>query len=304
MARILLNDGLDAAAVQALRDKGHDVDTTHHEGDELNAQLKGADAIVIRSATKLREPNIDAALAGGKLKLIIRGGVGIDNIDHVYARAKGIEVRNTPTASSAAVAELALAHMFAVSRFLAPANVTMRQGEWNKKSYKGTELGGATLGIIGIGRIGQELGKRAQALGMTVVYTDLPGVAWDQPGATRVELDELIATSDYISLHVPFDKAKGALLGAAQFARMKDGVRLVNCSRGGVVDEAALLEALNSGKVAGAGIDVFAEEPTKNLELVSHPAVSVTPHIGAETKQAQKRIGAEVVAILDERLGG
>jgi D-3-phosphoglycerate dehydrogenase len=302
MARILLNDGLDAAAVQALKDKGHDVDTTHYEGEDLNTQLKGADAIVIRSATKLREPNIDAALAGGKLKLIIRGGVGIDNIDHVYARSKGIEVRNTPTASSAAVAELALAHMFAVSRFIAPANVTMRQGEWNKKSYKGTELGGAMLGIIGIGRIGQELGKRAQALGMKVVYTDLPGVAWD--GAPRVELDELLAQSDYISLHVPFDKAKGALLGAAQFARMKDGVRLVNCSRGGVVDEAALLEALNSGKVAGAGIDVFAEEPTKNLELVSHPAVSVTPHIGAETKQAQKRIGAEVVAILGERLGG
>jgi len=140
------------------------------------------------------------------------------------------------------------------------------------------------------------------ALGMKVVYTDLPGVSWD--GAPRVELDELLAVSDYISLHVPFDKAKGALLGAAQFAAMKDGVRLVNCSRGGVVDEAALLEALNSGKVAGAGIDVFAEEPTKNLALVTHPAVSVTPHIGAETKQAQKRIGAEVVAILTERLGG
>ncbi|MFA7332270.1 MAG: NAD(P)-dependent oxidoreductase [Candidatus Delongbacteria bacterium] len=304
MARILLNDGLDAAAVQALKDKGHDVDTTHYEGDELNSQLKSADAVVIRSATKLREPNIDAALAGGKLKLIIRGGVGIDNIDHVYARAKGIEVRNTPTASSAAVAELALAHMFAVSRFIAHSNVSMRQGEWNKKQYKGTELGGATLGIIGIGRIGQELGKRAQALGMSVVYTDLPGVVWDQPGARRVELPELLAQSDYLSLHVPFDKAKGALLGAAEFAVMKKGVRLVNCSRGGVVDEAALLDALNSGQVAGAGIDVYAEEPTKNQTLLNHPNVSATPHIGAETKQAQTRIGAEVVAILTERLGG
>jgi D-3-phosphoglycerate dehydrogenase len=304
MARILLNDGLDAAAVQALKDKGHDVDTTHYEGDELNAQLKTADAVVIRSATKLREPNIDAALAGGKLKLIIRGGVGIDNIDHVYARAKGIEVRNTPTASSAAVAELALAHMFAVSRFIAHSNVSMRQGEWNKKQYKGTELGGATLGIIGIGRIGQELGKRAQALGMSVLFTDLPGVTCDLPGAACVGLAELLAKSDYISLHVPFDKTKGALLGAAQFAAMKKGVRLVNCSRGGVVDEAALLDALNSGQVAGAGIDVYAEEPTKNQTLLNHPNVSATPHIGAETKQAQTRIGAEVVAILTERLGG
>jgi D-3-phosphoglycerate dehydrogenase len=304
MARILLNDGLDAAAVQALRDKGHDVDTTHYEGDELNARLKTFDAVVIRSATKLREPNIQAALDGGMLKLIIRGGVGIDNIDHAFARANGIEVRNTPTASSASVAELALAHMFAISRFIAHANVTMRQGEWNKKQYKGVELGGATLGIVGIGRIGQELGKRALALGMDVLYTDLPGVVWEQDGARRVELDELLAASDYISLHVPFDKSKGALLGAGQFAAMKDGVRLVNCSRGGVVDEAALLAALESGKVAGAGVDVFAEEPTANTVLVGHPRVSVTPHIGAETKQAQTRIGAEVVAILSERLGG
>jgi len=304
MARILLNDGLDAAAVQALRDKGHEVDTAHYEGDELNSRLKTFDAVVIRSATKLREANIQAALDGGKLKLIIRGGVGIDNIDHAFARAHGLEVRNTPTASSASVAELALAHMFAISRFIAHANVTMRQGEWNKKQYKGVELGGATLGIVGIGRIGQELGKRAMALGMGVLYTDLPGVVWEHGGATRVELDELLAKSDYISLHVPFDKSKGALLGEAQFAHMKDGVRLVNCSRGGVVDEAALLAALESGKVAGAGVDVFAEEPTANAALVGHPRVSVTPHIGAETRQAQTRIGAEVVAILCERLGG
>ena len=304
MARILLNDGLDAAAVQALRDKGHDVDTTHYEGGELDAQLKAADAVVIRSATKLREPNIQAALETGRLKLIIRGGVGIDNIDHVFARAKGIEVRNTPTASSASVAELALAHMFAVSRFIAHANVTLRQGQWNKKQYKGVELGGATLGIVGIGRIGQELGRRALALGMKVLYTDLPGVSWSEPGAARVDFDELLARSDYISLHVPFDKVKGALLGPFEFARMKEGARLINCSRGGVVDEAALLAALESGKVAGAGIDVFAEEPTRNEALLNHPNVSATPHIGAETRQAQTRIGAEVVAILSERFGG
>jgi D-3-phosphoglycerate dehydrogenase / 2-oxoglutarate reductase len=304
MASILLNDGLDARAIAALQAAGHQVDAEHHEGEALHARLKEVDAVVIRSATKLRQPEIEAALATGKLKLIIRGGVGIDNIDHVFARANGIEVKNTPTASSASVAELAIAHLFAISRFIAHGNVTMRKGEWNKKAYKGVELAGATLGVIGIGRIGQETARRAVALGMQVLYTDLPGVEWQHAGVRRVELDELLAASDYISLHVPFDKSKGALIGAAQFAKMKDGVRIVNCARGGVVDEAALLEALNSGKCAGAGIDVFAEEPTRNQALVDHPAVSVTPHIGAQTKQAQQRVGAEVVEILAAHFGG
>jgi D-3-phosphoglycerate dehydrogenase len=303
MTKVLLNDGLDQKAIAALEAAGFDVDANHYDGPALHEQLKQVDAVVIRSATKLRVPEIDAALAGGRLKLIIRGGVGIDNIDHVHARDKGIEVRNTPTASSASVAELAIAHMFAVSRFIGHSNATMRQGEWNKKQYKGVELAGATLGLIGIGRIGQETARRAMALGMKVIYTDLPGVVWDAEGASRVELDELLAASDYISLHVPFNKEKGALISTAEFGKMKQGVYLVNCARGGVVDEAALLTALNEGKVAGAGIDVFAEEPTANTELVSHPNVSVTPHIGAQTKQAQQRVGAEVVEILKERLG-
>lgn len=304
MAKILLNDGLDAKAIAALKAAGHDVDAEHYDGDALHQRLKEVDGVVIRSATKLRQPEIEAALETKKLKLIVRGGVGIDNIDHVFARANGVEVRNTPTASSASVAELAIAHMFAISRFVAHANVTLRKGEWNKKQYKGVELAGATLGLIGIGRIGQETAKRAIALGMSVVYTDLPGVEWKHEGAVRVELDELLGRSDYISLHVPFDKAKGALIGAAQFAKMKDGVRLVNCARGGVVDEAALLDALNSGKCAGAGIDVFAEEPTKNQALLDHPAVSATPHIGAQTRQAQARVGAEVVEIVNATFGG
>lgn len=304
MPKVLLNDGLDAKAIAALESAGFDVDASHYDGDELNSMLQQVDAVVIRSATQLRVPNLKAALETKQLKLIIRGGVGIDNIDHAFARENGIEVRNTPTASSASVAELAIAHMFAVSRFLGHSNATMRQGEWNKKQYKGVELSGATLGLIGIGRIGQETAKRAMALGMDVIYTDLPGVTWKQEGALRVELDELLERSDYLSLHVPFNKEKGALIGEAEFARMKNGVYVVNCARGGVVDEAALLKALESGKVAGAGIDVFAQEPTTNQALVSHPRVSVTPHIGAQTKQAQQRVGAEVVDILNERLGG
>jgi D-3-phosphoglycerate dehydrogenase / 2-oxoglutarate reductase len=303
MKRILLNDGLDPIAIENLKQAGYDVDLTHYQGDQLNEELKNADAIVVRSATKLRVPNLEAALETGRLKLIVRGGVGIDNIDHAFAREKGIEVRNTPTASSASVAELAIAHMFAVSRFIGVSNATMRQGEWNKKQYKGVELAGSILGLIGIGRIGQETAKRALALGMQVVYTDLPGVEWSNPAAKRVELDELLATADYISLHVPFNKEKGAMISTEQFAKMKDGVRLVNCARGGVVDEAALLAALNSGKVAGAGVDVFEEEPTQNLPLIQHPMVSVTPHIGAQTKQAQLRVGADVLAIIQEKLG-
>jgi D-3-phosphoglycerate dehydrogenase / 2-oxoglutarate reductase len=303
MSRILLNDGLDPIAIEKLKSLGYDVDLTHYEGDQLNEELKKADAIVIRSATKLRQPNLEAALTTARLKLIIRGGVGIDNIDHEFARGKGIEVRNTPTASSASVAELAIAHMFAISRFIGISNATMRRGEWNKKQYKGVELAGSTLGLIGIGRIGQETAKRAMALGMKVIYTDLPGVEWKDAGATRVEFNELLAQSDYISLHVPFNKEKGAMISAPQFALMKKDVRIVNCARGGVVDETALLDALNSGKVAGAGIDVYAEEPTKNLDLLQHPAVSVTPHIGAQTKQAQLRVGEDVVAIINEKLG-
>ncbi len=300
MIRILLNDGLDTAAITRLKELGFETVTTHYEGEELNNRLKEVDAIVVRSATKLREPNIRAALEGGRLKLIVRGGVGIDNIDHEFARAEGIEVRNTPTASSASVAELAIAHMFAVSRFIGVANATMRLGEWNKKQYKGVELSGAVLGVVGIGRIGRETALRAMGLGMIVIYTDLPGVSWEHEGVERVEFDDLLARSDYISLHVPYDAEKGALIGSAEFAKMKEGVRLVNCSRGGVVDEDALLEALNSGKVAGTGIDVFSEEPTRNSELVNHPAVSVTPHIGAQTRQAQQRVGGEVAEIVRE----
>ena len=300
MAKVLLNDGLSKDAIAKLEELGFEVDANHYDGDELSAKVKEVDAVVVRSATKFREPFIKAALETGRMKVIIRGGVGIDNIDHAFARENGIDVRNTPGASSASVAELAIAHMFAISRFIGISNYTMRNEEWNKKNYKGVELAGATLGLIGIGRIGQETAGRAMALGMRVIYTDLPGIEWKDSGAVRVEMDQLLAESDYISLHIPFDKAKGATLGAAEFAKMKKGVRLVNCARGGTVDEKALLDALNSGQVAAAGIDVYEKEPTDNIELVRHPNVSVTPHIGAQTAQGQARVGDEVVEILKE----
>jgi D-3-phosphoglycerate dehydrogenase len=190
--------------------------------------------------------------------------------------------------------------MFAVTRFVNISNVTMRQGLWEKKKYKGAELYGKTLGLIGFGRIAKEVAVRAKALGMQVVYTNRKGKAEGFDQYKYCTLEELLKCSDIISLHVPYDKTKGTLIGKEQFEMMKDGVYLINCSRGKVVSEEALLEALNNGKVSGAGIDVFEEEPTKNEELINHPRVSVTPHIGASTSEAQKRIGLEVVNILEE----
>ena len=257
--------------------------------------------MIVRSATKVRVPVIDAAK---NLKVIIRGGVGIDNIDVDYARSKGIEVRNTPAASSPSVAELALGHMFSVYRFIAASTWRMRQGEDFKKIKKesqGRELAGKTLGIIGIGRIGKELAKRALALGMKVIaydaYVTDPGIE----GVTMVSFDELLSQADIISLHVP--KTDKPIIGREEFAKMKDGAVIINTARGGVVDEDALLEALDSGKLYGAAIDVFVGEPNPKPELVNHPKVSVTPHLGASTNEAQERIGEEIIKILNEVFG-
>lgn len=301
MIKILVTDGMDKGAVCTLKDMGHEVIEQFFEPEELKEQAKNFNVMIVRSATKVRKEIIDEARKTGNLKLIIRGGVGLDNIDVSYAESQGIKVRNTPKASSSAVAELALGHMFSLARFIGIANVTMREGKWNKKQYKGIELSGKTLGLIGFGRIGKELAKKAKALGMKIIYTDILGPAKDFPEYSFVSLDKLLTDSDFISLHVPGNKDKSPVVGKSEFSKMKDGVYLINCARGSVVDEAALLEALNSRKLAGAGIDVYPEEPTENLKLVNHERVSVTPHIGAATKEAQKRIGAEVVSIIKEK---
>ncbi len=295
--RILVTDGMEKAAVAKLREGGHEVVEQFYEPDALGAALQEFDCVVVRSKTKVRANHIDEA-AKGKLKLIIRGGVGVDNIDVAYAESKGIAVRNTPAASSESVAELALGHMFALARFIGIANVTIREGQWNKKQYEGTEISGKTLGLIGFGRISQALARRAEALGMKVIYTDFLGENTKFPQYTFVSQAELLKEADFVSLHIPMPADKKPVLGEAELATMKPTAFIINTARGGLVEEAALVKALDEGKLAGAALDVFAEEPTKNEALYKHPKISVTPHIGGSTKEAQGRIGEEIVSII------
>lgn len=300
--RILVTDGLAEEAIARLREFA-EVDTKFYEQEELGKALANYDVLVVRSATEVRQKTIDEAVAAGHLKVVIRAGVGIDNIDHAYAREKGIHVRNTPSANSNAMAELTLAQLFSVSRFIGAANVTMRKGEWNKKAYRGVELAGKTIGHIGFGHTARLLADKCAALGMTVRYYDIVGEDKKSPHQFVGSIAELIKDVDYITLHTPATPDGKPLLGAAEIASMKDGVRIVNCARGGLVDENALVEALNSGKVAAAGLDVFIGEPHPNEALLNHPNVSVTPHIGAQTVEAQWRVGDEVVAVVKEEMG-
>ncbi len=295
--KVLISDGLSKKGQEIIENAGIECVNQHFSPEELIENIKDYDCILVRSATKVPKEAIDA---GVKLKVIARGGAGIDNIDHQYAKSKGIPTLNTPAANSASVAELAIAHMFALARFLHKSNVTMRDGKWNKKEYKGIELNEKILGLVGCGKIGQLTAGRANGLGMKVIGYD-PYVKVAE-GIEMVSFDELLAKADFVSLHVP--KQAEPVIGAKEIAKMKDGVYIINCARGGVVDEAALLDALNSGKVAGAGIDVYVEEPTNNTELISHPNVSVTPHVGASTNEAQERVGTEIAQKIVEALKG
>ena len=297
--RVLVTDGMDAGAIAKLRNDGYEVVEQFYEPDQLGEALREFDAVIIRSATKIKEPQIDAA-KDSRLKLIIRAGVGVDNIAVKYAEAAGITVKNTPRASSNAVAELAIALLFSCARNISIAGHTMREQKWEKNAYsKGFELMGKTMGVIGYGRIGQLVGLKGQALGMNV----LSYVNRTKPEGCECETmkfvtpDELFAQSDIIILCAPCGGK--AIVDAEAIAKMKDGVVIVNVSRGSNVDEAALLEGLNSGKIKAAGLDVWMSEKDPNWELASHPAVACMPHVGAGTKEAQKRIGAELVDIVE-----
>ncbi|MFO7743606.1 MAG: D-2-hydroxyacid dehydrogenase [Anaerolineae bacterium] len=295
--KLLVCDPVDADAIAAMRAAGIDVDVNDDvTAEELEEIIPEYEAMIVRSRTKVREPLIDEA---SNLKAIIRPGVGLDNIDVEYAESKGIEVRNTPAASSNAVAELTIGYLFALARPIVQATVSMKEGKWEKKQLKGTELAGKTLGLIGFGRIGSLVGQKADALGMEVLFhrrTDI-----DVDFATQVPLDELLERADYVSLHLPHTPATHHIIDEAAFAKMKDGVKIVNCARGGTVDEDALYDAIQSGKVAGAALDVFEDEAEeRGQKLMQLPQVIGSPHIGAGTAEAKARLGEEAVRIAIE----
>ncbi|MBK8887168.1 MAG: D-2-hydroxyacid dehydrogenase [Saprospiraceae bacterium] len=303
--KILVNDGIEPIGKQLLEAAGFEVDMNKIDQSDLINKLPEYDAICVRSATKVRKELIDAC---PNLKAIGRGGVGLDNIDVEYAKSKGIAVINTPAASSRSVGELAMAHMLGLSRFLHLANRQMPETgntQFNelKKAYsKGAELEGKTLGIIGLGRIGMETARCGLGMGMNIVAYDPfvsevtlhvgPRALEFQTTIQTESLDKLLATADYISLHIP--SVGKAILSKEEFEKMKTGVFVINCSRGGTIDEDALIHALNSGKVAAAGLDVFDNEPTPRIDILIHPRISLTPHIGASTEEAQNKIGEEL----------
>jgi len=294
--KILVCDKTEAEAIARMRAAGLTVDTNFEiTPEELPNVLPAYDGMVVRSRTKVRQPLIDVC---PNLKIIVRGGVGLDTIDVDHARSKGITVMNTPKASSASVAELAIGYMFALARSLFKASATMKAEKWEKKAFEGDEIGGKTLGLVGIGNIGKEVAKRATALGMTVLAYD-PYVK-ESDCVKLVSLDDLLALADYISLHLPKTKESANMIDKAQFEKMKTGVRLINCARGGIVNEEALYEALTNGKVTGAAIDVYAVEPPTDWKLARLDNVICSPHIGAQTKEAQGRVAAEVADILIE----
>jgi len=305
MTRILANDGVTDGCKEALENAGFEVSTDNVPQDNLIAELQNYQVLLVRSATKVRKETIDAC---PNLKMIGRGGVGMDNIDVEYAKEKGIEVINTPAASSASVGELVFAHLFGMARFLPDSNRKMPlEGDVHfkdlKKQYaKGKELRGKTLGIIGIGRIGQATANIALGIGMKVIatdpYIDEVTVNVDVNGTEvpveikTIAFNKLLAESDYITIHVPGgDKP---VIAKKQFDLMKDGVAVVNCARGGVINEVDLVKALESGKVSYAGLDVFENEPTPAMQILMNEKISLTPHIGAATLEAQDRIGMEL----------
>ena len=314
--KVLANDGLDQSGIDGLQKAGFEVITTKVPQEELINYINENQVrtLLVRSATKVRKDIIDACPS---LKIIGRGGVGMDNIDVEYAREKGINVINTPAASSASVAELVFAHLFSGCRFLTDSNRKMpvegdsKFAELKKAYTKGVELRGKTIGIIGFGRIGQEVAKIALGLGMRVLAVDnfaekvnlkvefFNGQSVDFEIKTQSK-EEVLKEADFVTLHVPAQKE--FVIGQKEFDLMKNGAALVNCARGGVVDEEALLKALDSGKLAFAGLDVFINEPTPAKNVLSHPKISLTPHTGASTNEAQDRIGIslaeQIISIL------
>ncbi|MFW9803900.1 MAG: D-2-hydroxyacid dehydrogenase, partial [Candidatus Thorarchaeota archaeon] len=291
MVRILIADPVADSAVAKMKDAGHDVVIRNSETDgPVEDQIKGFDCIVVRSATKVTKDVIGAA---DMLKLVVRAGVGLDNVDLEAAKEKGVKVLNTPEAPTVSVAEMVIALMFALSRNVTFADSSMKNERWEKKKLKGTELWQKTLGIIGFGRIGCEVAKRARALDMEVLACDVVDIdlACVEYGAERTEIEDLLKRADYVTLHVPLVPATRGMIDQKELEMMKESAFLINTARGGVVDEQALLKALEENKIAGAALDVFEKEPPVDWKLVKHSRVIATPHVSSSTSEAQVRVG-------------
>lgn len=293
--KILISDKTSPKCAEILRAAGHEVDEkTGLSPEELKSIIADYDGLIVRSATKVTADIIEAAK---NLKVIGRAGAGVDNIDVKAAAERNIVVMNTPGANTNAVVELTLAYLFALSRHLYPATSSLKDGRWEKKKLLGQELLGKTLGVIGYGKIGRQVAIKSRCLGMNVICFD-PYVGReiiDQFGVKLVaDLDELLTTADYISIHVPKIPETTNYINREQFAKMKKGVYFINCARGGIVNEADLLQALEDGIVAGAALDVFETEPPQDLKLIQHPRVICSPHIGASTAEAQENVGVQI----------
>ena len=290
--KVLVTDKLADEAIEMLKNNGFEVKYEELDHDGLLKEIADYDALIVRSRTKVTADIIEKG-ASGKLKVIGRAGIGVDNIDVKKATELGIKVVNAPTGSTISVAELAIAHMLALARFIPKADSSMKRGEWLKKQLKGIELHGKTLGLIGSGRIAQHVAKIAKGLGMNVlVYSPhCTDEKAEKMGARRATLEEVLRESDFASLHIPKTEETYHLIDKEKLSLMKPTAYLINCARGGVVDEDALYEFLKEGKIAGAAIDVFEEEPPKGSKLLELDNVVLTPHIGANTKEAQIRAG-------------
>ena len=300
--KVLICDKIAETGVQKLKDAGHEVTIkTGMSPDELAAFIEPYHAVIVRSATKVRKVAIDA---GKNLKAIGRGGVGLDNIDVEDARAKGIAVVNTPGASAISVAELAVGMALSLTRNIAIADASMKAGQWEKKAFMGGELHGKTLGVVATGQIGLHVIKIAKGFGMDVVAFDVMKneKAAKELGFTYVEMEDLLAKSDIITLHCPLLPATKYLINKDTIAKMKDGALLIDCARGGVVCEADLVEALNSGKLGGAAVDVYEKEPTDNKALLAAKNVVLTPHLGASSREGQVRVGIDIAERIIEAL--
>ena len=291
--KILVTDGIAPEAVKLLEEAGHEVTLDEASPERLLEIISDYEALIVRSRTKVRTDALDKA---GKLKAIGRAGIGVDNIDIGYAKEKGIKVVNAPMGSTLSVAELAFAHMLALARGVVRGTQGIKSGQWLKKQLKGMELDGKTIGIMGCGRIGQALASRCQAFGMTTIGYDpyLPKEVADEAGIMLTDIDTIFERSDFISMHLALNDETRHMISSEQFDKMKDTAYLINCARGGVVDEEALYNALKEGKIGGAGVDVFETEPPGDTRLTEFDNIVFTPHIGANTKDAQLKAGTMV----------